>query len=185
MDINAVTFTYYKDEMNREFIIRNVVVSPEERIERTTYPLSYHLERTKSKKVRELFESIFEYFKRQGYRLHSTKYYITIFLDDLEIGFIKPRKTMAHIILYADYYKKEDIDRLLKLSKKDKHFKIEYDRNWVTQDNGKIVGSVKLRELDLKMFQKYYDEIKKAIESYLYYSEHDEELEKERKEIGK
>ena len=185
MDINAVTFAYYKDEMDREFIIRSVVVSPEERIKRTTYPLSYHLERTKNKKVTELFESIFEYFKKQGCRLHSTKFYITMFLDDLEIGFIKPRKTMAHIILYADYYKKEDIDRLRGLSKKDKHFKIEYDRNWVTKDNGKIIGAVKLRELDLKVFPKYDDEIRKVIESFVYYSEHDEELEKERKEIGK
>ena len=185
MGINAVTFAYYKDEMDREFIIRNVVVSPEERIERTTYPLSYHLGQTKNKKVRELFESIFEYFKKQNHRLHSTKYYITMFLGDLEFGFIKPRKTMVHIILYADYYKKEDVDRLRGLSKKDKHFRIEYDRNWVTKDNGRIVSVVKLRELDLKKFQKYDDEIKRAIESYVYYSEHDEELEKKRKQIGK
>lgn len=185
MDINAVTFTYYKDEMNRELIIRNVVVSPEERIGRTTYPWSYHLDRAKNKKVRKLFESIFEYFSKQGYRLHSTKYYISIFLNDLAVGYVKPRKTMAHVNLYTDYYKKEDIDRLRELSRKDKHFKIEYDDVWVTKDNAKIVSRVRLRELDLKTFQKYDDEIKKAIELYVFYDEHYEELDKERKKIGK
>lgn len=183
MDINAVTFTYYKDEMNREFIIRNVVVSPEERMVRTTYPLPYHLDRAKNKKVRNLFESIFEYFSKQGYRLHSTKYYITIFLDDLEVGYIRPRKTMAHINLYTDYYRKEDVQRLRKLLKKNKHFKIEYDGKWVTKGNGKIVSRLRLRELDLKTFQKYDEEIKRAIKSYVYYDEHYEELEKERKQI--
>lgn len=185
MDINAVTFTYYKDEMNREFIIRNVVVSKEERIGRTTYSLTYHLDRAKNKGVKKLFESIFDYFSKQGYRLHPTKYYISIFLDDLEVGYIRPRKTMAHIHLYADYYKKEDLKRLQELTKRDKHFKIEYDDEWVTKDNGKIVVGVRLRELDLKTFQKYDGEIKKAIESYVYYDEHYEELDKERKKIGK
>ena len=185
MDINAVTFTYYKDEMDREFIIRSVVVSPEERIKRTTYPLSYHLERTKNKKVRELFESIFEYFLKQRYKLHSTKYYISILLDDVDIGYIRPRKTMAHLNLSVDYYKKEDLDRLRKLSKRDKHIKIEYDTSWVTKDNGRILSSVKFRELDLKTFQKYDDEIKKAIESLLYYEKHYETLDKDRKEIEK
>jgi len=187
IDINAVTFAYYKDEMDREFIIRNVVVSPEERRERTerTYPLSYHLEQAKTKKVRELYESIFEYFKKQGYRLHSTKYYISLFLDDLEIGYIRPRRTMAHINLTVDYYKEEDIDRLLQLSRKDKHFKIEYDTEWVTKDNRKIVSRIRLRELDLKTFQKYDDEIRKAVGSFVDYEEHYEELEKERKQISK
>ena len=185
MDINAVTFTYYKDEMNRELIIRNVVVSPEERIGRITYPLSYHLNRAKNKKVRKLFEPIFEYFSKQGYRLHSTKYYISIFLNDLAVRYIKPRKTMAHVNLYTDYYEKEDIDRLRELSRKDKHFKIEYDDVWVTKDNAKIVSRVRLRELDLKTFQKYDEEIKKAIELYVFYDEHYEKLDKERKKIGK
>lgn len=63
--------------------------------------------------------------------------------------------------------------------------KIEYDDKWVTKDNGKIVSRVRLRELDLKAFQKYDDEIKKAVESYVYYDEHYEELEKEREQIGK
>ena len=185
MDINAVTFAYYKDEMDREFIIRNVVVSPEERIERTTYQLLYHVDRAKTKKVKELLESIFKYFKEGGYRLHSTKYYISIFRDDLYIGYIKPRKTMAHVNLYVDYYKKEDIERLRKLSQKDKHFKIEYDSSWVTKDNGKIVSRVRFRELDLKTFEKYDEEIKKGIQSSVYYDENYEKLDKSRKEIGK
>ena len=185
MDINAVTFTYYKDEMGKEFIIRSVVVSPEERTKRTTYPLTYHLDRTKNKKVRELFESIFEYFSKQGYRLHSTKFYISIFLDDVDIGYIKPRKTMAHLNLSVDYYKKEDLDRLRKLSKRDKHIKIEYDTSWVTKDDGRILSVVKFRELDLKTFPKYDGEIRKAIESLLNYEKHYEELDKDRKEIEK
>ena len=187
MDINAITFAYYKDEMDKEFIIRSVVVSPEERIERTTYPTEYHLSRVKNKKVRELFEAVFEYFSKQGYKLHSTKYYVSIrrAVDNLAVGDIKPRKTMAHLRVYADYYKKEDVDRLVGLSKKDKHLKIEYDSEWVTKDNEKIVGSIRLKELNLKMLQKYDDEIRKAIESYLFYDEHYEELDKQRKQIGK
>ena len=38
---------------------------------------------------------------------------------------------MAHINLYTDYYKKEDLKRLQELTKRDKHFKIEYDDKWL------------------------------------------------------
>ena len=66
MDINGVTFTYYKDDSGREFIIRNVVVSPEERRVRTTYPLQYHLDRISLNNVKTLYTAIFDYFMNQN-----------------------------------------------------------------------------------------------------------------------
>ena len=185
MDINGVTFKYYKDETGRELIIRNVVVSPEERRKRTIYSLDYHLERAKDKKSKSLLESIFGYFSKDNYRLHSTKYYVKIFLDDLEVGWIRPRKTIAHITLYCDFYKLEDVSRLSKQSESDPHFEVTIDKEWITRDNAKIISIIRLRELDLKTFKKYQKEIERAVESLVFYEEHYEGLEKERKEISK
>ncbi len=165
MDINGVTFTYHKDESGRELIIRNVVVSPEERRVRTTYPLQYHLDKISRKNVKTLYSEIFEYFQNEKYRLHSTKYYITIFLNELEVGYIRPRKTMAHIFMYADYYKPEDMQRLVQLSKVDANFRFSYDDTTVTRESGKIISSVEFIRLEnQKMFKKYDQEIKNTIE---------------------
>ena len=63
--------------------------------------------------------------------------------------------------------------------------KIEYDTEWVTKDDRKIVSRIRLKELGLKTFQKFDDEIRKAVGSFVDYEEHYEELEKERKQISK
>ena len=183
MDINGVTFKYYTDETGRELIIRNVVVSPEERRKRTIYTLNYPLERAKDKKSRSLLESIFEYFSKDNYRLQPTKYYVRIFLNDLEVGWIRPRKTMAHITLYCDFYKQEDVSRLSALSESDPNFEVIFDKEWITKDNAKIISAIRLRELTLKTFKKYQKEIETIVESLVFYEEHYEELDKKRKEI--
>jgi len=183
MDINGVTFAYHKDENGRELIIRSVVVSPEVIRTRTLPPLKYHLDRISLKNVKTLYLAIFEYFQKQNYRLHSTKHYITIYLKELEVAWIRPRKTMAHITIYADYYKPEDIQRLAKLSEVDANFNVNYDEKWVTKRGEKIVSSIEVRGLqNLKMFKKYEEEIKKAIESNIDYEESYEKLDKDRKE---
>lgn len=184
IDINGITFTYYKDETGREFIIRNVVVSDEERIQRATYKLDYHLERAKNEDSRKLLEAMATYFKGKSLRLHPTKYYISMFYGDTEIGHIRPRKTMAHITLFCDVHEPKEVSRLLELSKEDYHFQVEINKEWKTQGDGDIISVVRLKELDdLATFKKYEAEIDKLITSFVSYSEHHEEIEKEWKRI--
>jgi hypothetical protein len=184
IDMNGITFTYYKDGAGRESVIRNVVVSDEERRQRTTYNLDYHLERAKNKDSRMLLEAIAEYFRNKGFRLHPTKYYISMFLGDTEIGHIKPRKTLAHITLNCDIYEPKEVSRLVELSKKDTHFEVKIDEEWRTKDDGDIISVVRLKGLDLATFKKYETEIDKLKDSFVSYLEHHEELDEQGKRIG-
>jgi len=185
MDINGVTFKYYKDKTGKEFIIRNVVVSPEERNKRTVYNLNYHLERADSK-TKNLLNFLFDYFSKEDFRLHPTKFYISILkADSLYVGYIKPRKTMAHLTLYCDFFKPEDISRIEKMGKNDPNFKIGYNTDWITKENGKITYFIRLEKLTPSMFKKYREEIERAIESNIYYENNYESLDKNRKKINK
>jgi hypothetical protein len=189
MDINGVTFKYYKDETGREFIIRNVVVSPEERHKRTVYNLNYHLDKADSK-TKDSLNFLFDYFSKEDYRLNPTKFYISIYksipkADDVYVGYIKPRKTMSHLMVRADLFKPDDVSKLEKMAKNNPNFKVRYDTDWVTKENGKIVSSIKLVRLTPSIFKKYKEEIEKAIESNINYEINYEMLDKNRKKINK
>jgi hypothetical protein len=71
------------------------------------------------------------------------------------------------------------------MGKNDPNFKIGYNTDWITKENGKITYFIRLEKLTPSMFKKYREEIERAIESNIYYENNYESLDKNRKKINK
>ncbi len=90
---------------------------------------------------------------------------------------------MAHLRIWADYYEREDIERLENLSSENEDFEVKYSDEWVTEDNSVIIDSIRISSIiDTKTIKKYDNEIQNAIDSYLHYWENYEEIIKSRTE---
>jgi len=147
------------------------------------YPLQYHLGRAKDFFKSEL-EALFSYFKDKGFELHSVKNYVTIYKGDIYFGFIRPRKTLAHLTVSSDYPERLEIERLENLSRQNEDFEIGYSDEWVTRDGGKIIEWIRIDSIrDLETIRKYDDEVQKAIESLKNYYENEERIVKLRTRV--
>ena len=183
MDINGVTFNYYHSESGREFLVRNITLSKAEReqIISPSYPLEYHITKAKPEFTKTI-QSIFDFFKKNGFNLHSTKNYVTIQRDETDLGWITPRKTIAHLNLNADFYMKEDIEKLEKVAKEDSDFEVRYS-DQITKNGEPITQAIVINNISgFGKIKKYQDIIIKAIDSTLVYEENYEKLDKLRKQ---